>query len=113
MQTRFYNTIGCKEFEGVSPLSRRESIRVGALGAGLSLSSLLRHEALAKETPHTGSTVKRNHSIIILWMRGGPSQIDTWDPKPTRRQKFAASFLPSRHKSPAFNFRNMFPKWHE
>jgi len=92
MQTRFYNTIGCKEFEGVSPLSRRESIRVGALGAGLSLSSLLRHEALAKETPHTGSTVKRNHSIIILWMRGGPSQIDTWDPKPNAPSEIRGEF---------------------
>jgi hypothetical protein len=28
------------------------------------------------------SPVKRQKSIVLLWMNGGPSHIDTWDPKP-------------------------------
>ena len=29
-----------------------------------------------------GKSVKRSISCIFLWMRGGPSHIDTFDPKP-------------------------------
>ncbi len=49
--------------------------------AGLSLPELLRRRAAAsapaKDTSH-------GKSVILLWMTGGPSHIDTWDPKPDR-----------------------------
>jgi hypothetical protein len=58
--------------------SRRDFLRVGAAGAlGLSLPALLRQRAMGGVVP------KKDHvSCILMWMQGGPSHIDTMDPKP-------------------------------
>ena len=47
---------------------------------------LLRAEARAN-TP-----AKRQTSVIILWMRGGPAHQDTWDPKPDAPAEFRGEF---------------------
>src|SRR5438067_13519250 len=66
------------EREGLTVLSRRNMLKAGLAGlAGLSLPALLRQQA-------EGSTSKGRRSVILLWMTGGPSHIDTWDPKPDR-----------------------------
>ena len=59
-------------------LSRRDLLRLSAYGAfGASMSKWL--PLLANETrPLRG----RRRSMILLWMTGGPSQIDTFDMKP-------------------------------
>ncbi len=68
--------------EGLIIPSRRSFLKAGMAGmAGLSLPDLLRHRALAAET---GRPVGGNKAVILLWMAGGPSQVDTWDPKPDR-----------------------------
>ena len=36
----------------------------------------------AQDKPAPGPKGKPHYSVILLWMSGGPSQIDTWDPKP-------------------------------
>jgi hypothetical protein len=62
----------------VTRLHRRDLLKMSAVGAvGYSTSGWL--EALARQ-----SAVKRRRhkSCILLWMSGGPSQIDTFDPKP-------------------------------
>ena len=41
----------------------------------------LRQRARAADS---GQTVPSHKSVILLWMAGGPSHIDTWDPKPDR-----------------------------
>ena len=65
--------------EGLTICSRRNLLKVGLAGlAGLSLPEVLRQRAMA--APKRSSP----KSIILLWMAGGPSQIDTWDPKPDR-----------------------------
>ena len=46
--------------------------------AGLSLPGLLPTRAEAAET----ATPLRKTAVILFWLSGGPSQIDTWDPKP-------------------------------
>ena len=57
-------------------VSRREFLRVGGLGlAGPALADLLRLEAGAATSPPA-------RSVILLWMQGGASHIDTLDPKP-------------------------------
>jgi len=68
-----------KVFDGNQPMNRRELLRVGGLGlGGLSLSSLLNTQALGKGklNPLTGK------SVIFLFQQGGPSQFETFDPKP-------------------------------
>ena len=59
---------------------RRGMLKAGLAGmAGLTLPDLLRLRAQGA----TGATSSAK-SVILLWMTGGPSQIDTWDPKPDR-----------------------------
>ncbi len=68
-----------REREGLVLASRRNFVKASLAGiAGLSVPSLLRQRADA-----TAAT-KRGKSVILLWMAGGPSHIDTWDPKPDR-----------------------------
>jgi uncharacterized protein (DUF1501 family) len=71
-------------FTGRSPdctgLTRRSFLRVGGLSAlGLSLPAFLRLRHLA--AAEAGPAPKAVH-CILLWMQGGPSHIDTLDPKP-------------------------------
>jgi hypothetical protein len=83
---------GCLDFRSQLTPSRRSFLKAGILGtAGLSLAELLRHEARAA----TGS---RQPSAIILWMRGGPSHLDMWDPKPDASVEYRGEFgiQPSR-----------------
>lgn len=62
---------------------RRSFVKAGILGSlGLSLPELLR----------AGTPAKRVHSVIILWMRGGPSHIDMWDMKPDAPEEFRGEF---------------------
>ena len=70
------------EREGLVVGSRRNMLKAGLAGmAGLSLPDLLRQRARASEA---GRPIRGNKAVILLWMAGGPSQIDTWDPKPDR-----------------------------
>jgi hypothetical protein len=58
-------------------IRRRDFLRIGALGYfGLTLPQLMRAEAAMPPTK------RREAACILLWLQGGPSQIDTFDPKP-------------------------------
>ncbi|MBJ7431214.1 MAG: DUF1501 domain-containing protein, partial [Gemmataceae bacterium] len=48
---------------------------------GLTLPGLLRQRA---DAANAGKSLPGKKAVILLWMAGGPSQIDTWDPKPDR-----------------------------
>ncbi len=61
-------------------LSRREALQLSAAGVvGFSMSGWL--EALANDQATTPNP-QRRRSCILLWMNGGPSQMDTFDLKP-------------------------------
>jgi hypothetical protein len=84
------NQVGCEDFHRTLTVSRRGLLHAGLLGfCGLTLSQLLRAEARAAER---GATVKRQNSVIILWMRGGPAQHETWDPKPDAPSEYRGEF---------------------
>lgn len=77
-------------------LSRRSFLRVGGLSAlGLSLSGYLRQQALASPA---AQGARRNVNCILLWMQGGPSHIDTLDPKPDAPAEIRGEFntIPTR-----------------
>jgi uncharacterized protein (DUF1501 family) len=58
--------------------SRRWFLQTGLAGiAGLSLPELLRCRAAG-----AASTEADRKAVILIWLSGGPSQLDTWDPKP-------------------------------
>ena len=58
--------------------SRRWFLQTGVAGlAGLSLPNLLRCRTQAAPS---GSNGKK--AVILIWLSGGPSHLETWDPKP-------------------------------
>ena len=66
-------------------LSRRESLRNGALGFGyLALSSILGNATLAESSVAARKPLYRQRAkrVIFLFMKGGPSQVDTFEHKP-------------------------------
>ncbi len=72
-------------------MTRRECIRVGAIGlGGLTLPDLLRLRGLA-EVPKVAPKAK---SVIVLFLSGGPSQLDMWDMKPDAPEAIRGTFRP-------------------
>src|SRR5262245_64735895 len=69
-------------------ISRRNFLRVGAIG-GLSLADVLRLRANSHE-----SSKRRCRSVIMVFLAGGPSHIDTYDMKPDAPVEFRGEFKP-------------------
>ena len=70
-------------------LSRRSFIRVGALGfLGLGLSDLFRLREASAAPKATG----RKKSVILVWMHGGPTQLETYDPKPDAPNEYRGPY---------------------
>src|SRR5437868_14687502 len=60
-------------------LGRRDFLRIGGLGlGGLSLANLLQIDAFGAGA---GTRPVRGKSVIFLFLHGGPSQTETFDPK--------------------------------
>jgi hypothetical protein len=84
------------------PLTRREMLMSCANGFGaLALTALLADETRA-ETPRKPHFAPKAKSVIFLYMDGGPSQLDTFDPKPTL-EKYAGKPLPIETPRTQFN----------
>jgi uncharacterized protein (DUF1501 family) len=71
--------------DSVSPLTRREWLRLGAAG-GLGLAGLPRVQAGG------AAGVGKARSVLIVFASGGQSQIDTWDPKPDAPAEVRGAF---------------------
>jgi hypothetical protein len=99
--------IGCQEFRHQLRLSRRGFLQAGLLGAaGLSLAEVLRHQAQAAPSLPAAT---RQHSVILLWMRGGPSHIDMWDPKPDAPAEYRGEFGVRATKVPGIRLTDLLP----
>jgi hypothetical protein len=106
-QHAFGNYFGA-EPEGLVVASRRNLLKASLAGvAGLSLSELLRSEAAAVQA---GQASPRAKSVILLWMAGGPSHIDTWDPKPERPYQNRGPFAAIQTKLPGVQICEHLPK---
>ncbi|MEX2112057.1 MAG: DUF1501 domain-containing protein [Pirellulales bacterium] len=71
------NLLSDRRFRDCDGTTRREFLKVGALGAGaLTLPGLLAARAEAKAA---GKPVKET-SVIWLWLAGGPTHVETFDP---------------------------------
>ncbi len=77
-----FGFLNARDREGLVFAGRRGMLKAGLAGmAGLTLPRLL--EARAASSAGKGSA-PNGKSVILLWMAGGPSHIDTWDVKPDR-----------------------------
>jgi len=81
------------------PTSRRSFISAGSLGfLGLSLKEYL---TAAEAKMPNGATA---NSVILFWLEGGPSHIDTWDPKSN------SNFKPISTNVPGIQISELLPK---
>lgn len=93
--------------EGVVVRSRRNMLKAGVAGvAGLSLPGLLQ----AREQASRAGNALSRKSVILLWMTGGPSHIDTWDMKPTRPTINRGPFAPIETAVPGIQICEHLPK---
>jgi uncharacterized protein (DUF1501 family) len=84
--------------------TRREFIRVGGAAMfGLSLPELFSLKARASAAPRTGDARKgfgQAQSVILLFLQGGPSHLDIWDPKPDAPSNIRGEFKAIKTKVP-------------
>lgn len=86
--------------------NRRSFLQCGALtAAGLSLADLLRWEASADETSRV-----TNKSVILLWMDGGCSHIDSFDPKDSGPAEIRGEFASIPTALPGVRFCEHLPR---
>ena len=100
-----------QEREGLVLRTRRNFLKAGLAGiAGLSVPRLLQERARAADLSFRGTPTPTGKSIILLWMAGGPSHIDTWDPKPDRPIENRGPFGVTKTKVPGVIICEHLPK---
>jgi hypothetical protein len=87
--------------------SRRDFLRVGALGGALSLADVLRLQAHGAETP--SAKPRRTKSVIMVCLNGGPSHIDMYDLKPEAPVELRGEFDPIATNVPGFDISELMP----
>ncbi len=72
------------------PPGRREFLRLGLAGLGsLSLAELLRGRAAAGP-----SRPRKDTALLVVWLHGGASHLETYDPKPLAGSEFSGPYRP-------------------
>src|SRR5690242_3766948 len=94
--------------EGVTVFSRRSMLKASLAGlAGLTLPGVLQARG---EAVKNGKPIRGNKSVILLWMAGGPSHIDTWDMKPDMPSEIRGPFNAIPTKLPGVRICEYLPK---
>ena len=91
-------------------IGRRELLQVGGLSLlGTGLADLLRLEAQAgesREAPHR----PRAKSVVLIFQSGGPSQHETFDPKPQAPSEIRGEYGTTATKQAGLHFCEYLPK---
>ncbi len=93
-------------------VTRRDVLRVGGIGMlGISLGGLLKlKEANAMVQPTDQRGWNKAKSIIMVYLQGGPSHLDLWDPKDNVPDNVKSVFKPISTKIPGIQFTENLPK---
>jgi uncharacterized protein (DUF1501 family) len=85
-------------------LTRRDFLHAGALSAlGLTLPGFLQART-------HGAASDTDVNCILIFLVGGPSHIDTWDPKPKAPAEVRGPFKPIATREPGMQITEIFPK---
>jgi hypothetical protein len=87
---------------------RREFLKVGSLGllGGLTLPHLLAGRARAADTPR----LVKDKAVVLLFLQGGPSHIETFDPKMSAPPEVRSITGEVKTVLPGVSFGGTFPK---
>jgi hypothetical protein len=92
-------------------MSRRELLTVGGLSlCGLSLSNVLRQQAVGAEVPATRRGFGTADSVVLIYLQGSPSHIDLWDPKPDAPAEIRGEFKPITTNTPGLLLGEVLPQ---
>src|SRR3954469_5604175 len=87
--------------------SRRDFLKAGVLGmGGLALSALLRGRARAS----AAGQPTRNTSVVWLWLGGGPTHVETFDPKMSAPAEFRSTVGAVQTNVPGIELGGVFPR---
>jgi uncharacterized protein (DUF1501 family) len=86
-------------------LSRRSFLRTGAAAAGI-----VGWSFAGADTPAAADTPAREINGIFLFLTGGPSQLDTWDPKPDAPAEVRGPFASIATSVPGIRIGEHFPR---
>jgi hypothetical protein len=94
-------------------MTRRDLLRVGGAGVlGLSLGSLFKLQALGAQSGKTagGPGWGMAKNVVMIYLQGGPSHLDLWDPKENLADNMRSGFKPIPTKIPGVNFTEILPE---
>jgi len=87
--------------------TRRDFLKAGVLGmGGLALADLLRHRAQASQNGRP----TRNTSVVWLWLGGGPTHVETFDPKMSAPAEFRSTVGAIPTNVPGIDLGSVFPR---
>ena len=91
-------------------ITRRDILRIGGSGLmGLSLGGAMKLQALAN--PSTGGRCwGKAKSVIMIYLQGGPSHLDLWDPKDNVPDNVKSVFAPIATKLTGVKYTELLPK---
>jgi hypothetical protein len=102
-----FNLLGSRNGINCDGASRRDFLKVGALGlTGLALPDLLRARAQAAAA---GQTAK-NTSVVWVWLSGGPTHVETFDPKMSAPTEFRSVVGAVQSNVAGIELGGVFPK---
>jgi hypothetical protein len=92
-------------------VTRRELLRVGGSAAmGISLANLLQLQSAKAEGVAGGPGWGKAKSVILVFLQGGPSHLDLWDPKENVPDNVRSIFKPIDTKTPGAQVTELLPK---
>jgi hypothetical protein len=109
-EVRAESARGCPDFRRTR-LTRRAALRVGSLGlATLTLPDLLRQAEARPASSPALPGFGQARACILIFMWGGPSQLDTWDPKPDAPEDIRGEFRAIPTSVPGIAISEHFPQ---
>jgi hypothetical protein len=86
-------------------ITRRSFVQAGILGTGgLALADYFR----LREAP--AATPRKETSVILFWLSGGPGHMETWDPKPAAPEAYRGPFRAIATRLPGVQFGELLPE---
>lgn len=92
-------------------ISRRDLLRVGGSAMlGVSLANLFQLQKAQANPVSGGHGFGKAKSVILVYLQGGPSHLDLWDPKENVPENVKSAFKPIGTKLPGVQFTELLPK---
>src|SRR5437868_14939910 len=101
-----FNLLGPRNQTNCDGSTRRDFLKVGALGlSGFLLPDLLRARAVARAAGKS----TRDTSVSWLWLGGGPTHVETFDPKMSAPAEFRSMVGSVQTRVPGLHLGGLFP----